>query len=146
MCHLASEVFLRSPDYDYGDYHYNKLGAHLNFPYFILAELHGPYQYKEASKKQEFVNLLRNLKALDGGDCKESTIDGMKQALVAIQEASPMYVFTDAGAKDATDEEIESLLLMSDFAQTSINFFLFEGICLELLSKFLISLRCFDCQ
>ena len=60
-----------------------------------------------------------------GGDCNELAITGIKEIFSSsIQYQSPVYVLTDAGAKDATDESIETLKAMIDAYQSPVNFFL----------------------
>ena len=47
---------------------------------------------------------IKNLYASGGGDCPELTFTGILEAMKAEPEpGSPMYVFTDATAKDATE-------------------------------------------
>ncbi len=69
--------------------------------------------------------MLRQLRATGGGDCEELTIEGINNIFSAsVQYQSPIYVFTDAGAKDATPDNIEALKVMAEGFQTAINFFL----------------------
>ena len=71
------------------------------------------------------MQLIGNLKARGGGDCDELTINGIMSIFEAsIQYQSPIYVFTDAGAKDATDENKEALKEMIDAYAAPVNFFL----------------------
>ena len=72
---------------------------------------------------------LKSLKVHGGGDCPELAFKGMINALNnGPQPGSPMYVFTDAAPKDATEENIETLLSMARNSIT-INFFLMGSIC-----------------
>ena len=67
---------------------------------------------------------INSLTAHDGGDCPEYAFRGMLEAMSREpQWGSPMFVFTDAGPKDATDE---NMLEMMDFVYNygvTINFF-----------------------
>lgn len=84
----------------------------------------------------EFVKAINNLRANGGGDCPEYTFTGMLEALYQDpQWGSPMYVFTDAGPKDATDLNIEEvkLLVSAEEYGVTINFFT-TGECNDILS------------
>ena len=77
------------------------------------------------TQKLQFLSLVNNVKHADGGDCDELAITGIKEIFAApLQYQSPIYVLTDAGAKDATDENIETLKEMIFGYQTPVNFFL----------------------
>lgn len=91
----------------------------------------------------EFVKAINNLRVNGGGDCPEYTFTGMLEALYQDpQWGSPMYVFTDAGPKDATDENIEEvkLLVSAEEYGVTINFFT-TGECNDILSYCLVSSR-----
>ena len=80
---------------------------------------------KNESNAGEFVKAINALTAYGGGDCPEYTFTGMLEALYHQPEwGSPMYVFTDAGPKDASEENIEELryLAGSDAFGVTINF------------------------
>ena len=80
----------------------------------------------EEGKAGEIVQNISNLKAHDGGDCPEYAFTGMLEALyMDPQWGSPMYVFTDAGPKDATDEFIEEVKRLASREEygVTINFF-----------------------
>ena len=69
---------------------------------------------------------INNLTHHGGGDCPELTFTGMLEALYQDPNwGSPMYVFTDAGPKDATDEMIEEVkhLASPEEYGVTINFF-----------------------
>ena len=69
---------------------------------------------------------INNLKPHGGGDCPEYTFAGMLEALYQDPLwGSPMYVFTDAGPKDASDENIEEVkhLASAEEYGVTINFF-----------------------
>ncbi len=69
--------------------------------------------------------MLRRLKAVGGGDCEELAIEGIQNIFSSsVQYQSPIYVFTDAGAKDASEDNVDALKVMADGYQSSINFFL----------------------
>ncbi|KAL9960311.1 hypothetical protein ACROYT_G033756 [Oculina patagonica] len=83
----------------------------------------GQFVIKEDGEAKEFVREINSLTANSGGDCPEYTFEGMLNALG--QEplfGSPMYVFTDAGPKDATDENIEEVKLLAGESKITINF------------------------
>eukprot|EP00794_Sanderia_malayensis_P005644 gene5644-6340_t len=84
----------------------------------------GPVTYKNESQKLEFVNLISNIPINGGGDCPELSFTGMLNALKAGPKlGSPMYVFTDASAKDATEANKQ---LLKDHAlqyNSAITFF-----------------------
>lgn len=74
----------------------------------------------------EFVKAINNLTPHKGGDCPEYAFTGMLEALYQEpQWGSPMYVFTDAGPKDATDEYIEEVKHLAGAEEygVTINFF-----------------------
>ncbi|PFX21152.1 von Willebrand factor A domain-containing protein 7 [Stylophora pistillata] len=104
---------------------------------YILSPFNDPYPVKSAVIKKnesnagEFVKAINALTAYGGGDCPEYTFTGMLEALYHQPEwGSPMYVFTDAGPKDASEENIEELryLAGSDAFGVTINF-LTTGFC-----------------
>ena len=81
---------------------------------------------KEESEAGDFVAAINNLRAHGGGDCPEYTFRGMLEALYQDPAwGSPMYVFTDAGPKDATEYDIEEVktLAGADEYGVTINFF-----------------------
>ena len=89
----------------------------------------GPVTRKEPSEKTQFVKAIGRLRPRGGGDCPELTFKGILKALEADPEyGSPLYVFTDASAKDHTTENMEEVLSMADVYGTTINFFT-TGLC-----------------
>lgn len=74
-----------------------------------------------------FVKAIQALTATGGGDCPEKTFQGLLNAIYKSSQprwGSPMYVFTDASAKDATAENIDEVeYLVEDYGIT-VNFFL----------------------
>ena len=81
--------------------------------------------YHENGDGAGFVKAIRDLSATGGGDCPELTFQAMIDALYeSPHEGSPMYVFTDATAKD--DSEVNRGLLESlavNVHKATINFF-----------------------
>ena len=73
-----------------------------------------------------FVKAIQALTATGGGDCPELTFQGLLNAFYKFPRwGSPMYVFTDATAKDATSDNRD---LVEDFARedaATVNFFTF---------------------
>ena len=78
---------------------------------------------KEESEAGEFVKAINALTANGGGDCPEYTFTRMLEAIYQWPEwGSPMYVFTDAGPKDASEENIQELQYFADDFGVTINF------------------------
>ena len=78
---------------------------------------------KEESEAGEFVKAINALTAYGGGDCPEYTFRGMLETFRFGPEwGSPMYVFTDADPKDASDENIQELQYLADDFGVTINF------------------------
>ncbi|XP_022793661.1 von Willebrand factor A domain-containing protein 7-like [Stylophora pistillata] len=98
---------------------------------YILSPFNDPYPdeppvvVKDNAHAGEFVTAINNLKPHGGGDCPEYTFTGMLEALYKEPQLdSPMYVFTDAGPKDATPENIEEVKYMASVEYgVTINFF-----------------------
>ena len=73
----------------------------------------------------QFHALVNNVDVDGGGDCDELALTGIKEIYSSpLQYQSPIYVLTDAGAKDGTDDNVETLKDMIDAYQSPINFFL----------------------
>ena len=63
------------------------------------------------------------MRANGGGDCPEYTFEGMRGALNNLGvDGSPLYVFTDAGPKDATEADIEEIKELAQSRGVAINF------------------------
>ena len=72
-----------------------------------------------------FVDAINDLRAHGGGDCPEYAFKGILEALHQDPEhRSPMYVFTDADPKDATEVNIEQVkaLITNYVVGVTINF------------------------
>ena len=90
--------------------------------------------FKDEIEAGEFVQAINDLMPHGGGDCPEYAFTGMLEALYQDpQWGSPMYVFTDAGPKDATDEFIEEVkhLASPEEYGVTINFFTTGKACNE---------------
>ena len=95
----------------------------LNHRNFYLLEV-GPVTYKNESNKNEFISEIRKLRIRGGRDCLEMAFGGMLDAFTANPKlGSPMFVFTDAGAKDDSFQNKEALKALADQYGTAINFF-----------------------
>ena len=96
----------------------------LTFFFFPNAD-ESPVIIKYDTEAGDFVEAINDLRANGGGDCPEYTFTGMLEALnLEPKWGSPMYVFTDAGPKDATDDMIEEVkYLASEEYGVTINFF-----------------------
>lgn len=82
----------------------------------------GPVVFRESGP--EFIKELQKLRAHGGGDYPELTFKGMLSAMeVGPREGSPMYVFTDATAKDHTKDNINTLIDSARGFDVNINFF-----------------------
>ena len=85
----------------------------------------GPVTYCNRTEKEKFVEAIASLSVLSGGDCPELTFKGMIDAIDAGPHPhSVLYIFTDAGPKDATDENIMYVKETSRDQGHVINFFL----------------------
>ena len=61
--------------------------------------------YKDSTQGGQFVTEINRLKAYGGGDCPELTFKGILDAMnFSPLPASPLYVFTNASAKDDTQK------------------------------------------
>ncbi|KAK3730533.1 hypothetical protein QZH41_017240 [Actinostola sp. cb2023] len=90
----------------------------------------GPVIFRESTEGLSFVKAISNLKAKGGGDCPELTLKGILDALYEGPDwGSPLYVFTDASAKDATRFNIEEVKEMAQLQGITINFFTTGRIC-----------------
>ena len=74
------------------------------------------------SEGRKFTEEINKLRAHDGGDCPEYTFEGVLGALNTFMIAGPMYVFTDAGPKDATVDKIEEAKMIAVEFGVTINF------------------------
>ena len=84
----------------------------------------GPVTSNEFGEGNQFVRAINSLKAHGGGDCPELTFEGIRKAIDENPfEGSPLYVFTDATAKDYTEENLISLLAIAIDYGITINFF-----------------------
>lgn len=89
----------------------------------------GEVVFKESEQSLEFVDAINALTAHRGGDCAEYTLAGIVNAFGQDPLfGSPMYVFTDAGPKDATEEKIEEVKILAEMDDVTIHF-LTTGAC-----------------
>lgn len=89
----------------------------------------GPVTYKEDGQGSQFINAIKKLKAHAGGDCPELTFEGMRNAIdQSPRYGSPLYVFTDATAKDYNPDKLTALLEIAEDNGVTINFFT-TGLC-----------------
>ena len=80
---------------------------------------------KSGTRAGEFQKEIDKLKAHGGGDCPEHTFAGILGALEKVQyPGSPLYVFTDAGPKDATEDKISRVRAAAKEKRLTINFML----------------------
>lgn len=84
--------------------------------------------YCDETEKDRFVKAIASLSPYSGGDCPELTFKGMSDAIdEGPQPDSPLYVFTDAGPKDATDENILYLKEIAEDQGVVVNFFVVKN-------------------
>ena len=84
--------------------------------------------YCDETEKNRFVKEIASLSPHSGGDCPELTFKGMSDAIdEGPQPDSPLYVFTDAGPKDATDENILYLKEIAEDQGVVVNFFVVKN-------------------
>ena len=90
----------------------------------------GPVTYKSEKERADFVNAIGRLRAAGGGDCPELAFKGMMEALNAGPKyGSPMFVFTDASAKDDSAGNMAALKASAMSNSATINFFANLGGC-----------------
>jgi len=88
----------------------------------------GPVTYCSETEKERFVNAIAGLYHHGGGDCPELTFKGIRNAMDANpQSDSPLYVFTDAGPKDATETNIIYVKEVAEALGLVINFFVAQS-------------------
>lgn len=89
----------------------------------------GPVTYKSDTEGKQFQNAINALRAHAGGDCPELTFKGILDGMAESPNyGSPLYVFTDATAKDATSDNIIEVLQFAEDIGITINFFT-TGLC-----------------
>ena len=89
----------------------------------------GPVTYKSDTEKTQFVSAINALRANGGGDCPELTFKGILDGMAESPNyGSPLYVFTDATAKDATGNNMIEVLEFAADIGITINFFT-TGLC-----------------
>ena len=98
-------------------------------PFFIYISISvdptkaDPVIVKRETEAGEFEEEIDKLRAHGGGDCPEYTFEGMRGALNNMgEDGSPLYVFTDAGPKDATEADIEDIKELAQTHGVAINF------------------------
>jgi len=93
---------------------------------------HGNVEFMDGSKRDEFLTFVNNVNVADGDDCDELAISGIRAVYgFGVEEGSPIYVLTDAGAKDASEDNLLALEIMAFESRTPINFFLSNAGCLK---------------
>jgi len=84
----------------------------------------GPVTYKTTADRAGFVSDIDRLRAKGGGDCPELAFKGMLNAIdKGPKYGSPMFVFTDATAKDDSASNIAALKAAASMNGASITFF-----------------------
>jgi len=84
----------------------------------------GPVTYRSGVDRLKFISDIEGLKARGGGDCPELAFKGMLDAFdQGPKFGSPMFVFTDAPAKDATTSNEAALISLANMQESSMIFF-----------------------
>ena len=97
----------------------------LSFHVCSFVARHGPVTYMDKTEKYEFLKLVSKIQVDGGGDCDELAISGARNIFgSSLQYRSPIYVLTDAGPKDATEDHLDAVKEMIISYKTPINFFL----------------------
>lgn len=87
----------------------------------------GPVTKKKPGEGAEFVNAIKALRPNGGGDCPELAFSGIINALNGgAQPNSPLYVFTDATAKDEDKFDIAKVTTLTKGASV---YFFTTGLC-----------------
>ena len=87
----------------------------------------GPVKHEKAGKGTEFVNAIQALRTNGGGDCPELAFSGIIGALNGgAQDNSPLYIFTDATAKDEAKFDIAKATVLAKGASV---YFFTTGLC-----------------
>jgi len=85
---------------------------------------YGPITHKNDSNKNEFLTAMKTLPVTRGGDCPELAFTGMLEAYKANPlSGSPMFVFTDASARDDTPQNLAKLKSEAAQHSSAITFF-----------------------
>ncbi|XP_047127877.1 uncharacterized protein LOC100200589 [Hydra vulgaris] len=84
----------------------------------------GPVVYKSEKQRAEVIDAITKLPIYGGGDCPELAFGGMLNAFnKGPQYSSPMFVFTDASAKDDSRSNIDALKGAASSYSSPITFF-----------------------
>ena len=72
----------------------------------------------------KFINAIKNLNARHEGDCPEYALGGMFAAIDnGPVYGSPLFVFTDASAKDGNEDNVDMLITLANENEISVTFF-----------------------
>ena len=84
----------------------------------------GPVIYRNESERSKFVSDIEGLTVTGGGDCPELAFTGMLKAFdEGPRYGSPMFVFTDASAKDGNSSNMDELKGAAARKDVTITFF-----------------------
>ena len=85
---------------------------------------YGPVVYKAEDEGKDFLQNIDKIQPKGGGDCAEMAFSGILEALNAgPQYGSPLFVITDASAKDDTLTNIKTAKVIAQSTGVTINFF-----------------------
>ena len=90
----------------------------------IIPTAYGPVIYKSEEQGKDFLKVLDEIVPRGGGDCKELAFTGILEALNSgPQYGSPLFVLTDASAKDDTGTNMKTAKIIAQSTGITINFF-----------------------
>ena len=90
----------------------------------LFHEGFGPVVYRAEDEGKEFLQSIDAIQPKGGGDCAEMTFAGILEALNAgPQYGSPLFVITDASAKDDTLTNVKTAKVIAQSTGVTINFF-----------------------
>ena len=80
--------------------------------------------YKAENQGKEFLKSIDDIQPKGGGDCAEMAFAGILEALNAgPQYGSPLFVITDASAKDDTLTNVKTAKVIAQSTGVTVNFF-----------------------
>ncbi|XP_040211652.1 uromodulin-like [Rana temporaria] len=107
-----------------------------SFRQYTMVEFNDPDvgPVRITDKMAEFGSFFNNLEAIDGGDCPELSMTGVKLALQSSPHMSFIIVLTDASSKDYTNATLmNEVITLIDTTKSQV-LFLTTGICVSEIS------------
>lgn len=105
--------------------HFADIKGNADFDYIVAGfDDQGVSPAKRRSNAKNFVSDIARLRTKNRLECPKKSFQGMLKAYgIEPKVGSPMFVFTDASAKDDTPENMETLKATAKAYSSSINFF-----------------------